>query len=96
MGINFVINSLLKKSFILNFEMAVMVRQICEKLFPFGLQVPKLVLLKIRALEIVVDVEPRENLQFFAMYVLSISKNEKAKFYNIYLCVCVCVCSVPL
>ena len=35
-------------------------RQICEKLFPFELQASNLVLLKIRAL--VVDVEPRANL----------------------------------
>ena len=32
-----------------------------SSLFPFGLQVSNLVLLKIRALEIVVEVEPCEN-----------------------------------
>ena len=40
------------------------VRLIFEKLFPFGLQVSNLVLLKMRALEIIVDMELHEKLNF--------------------------------
>ena len=53
-----------KQCTVLKLQQVLVVRQMCEKLFPFGLQVSNLILLKIRALEIVIDVEPCEKLNF--------------------------------
>ena len=66
-----------------------LVRQIYEKLFPFGLQVSNLVLWKMRALEIVVDMEPRENLNFCNICTFYTRKKKSENLQHTFVCVCV-------